>query len=96
MKACVAYNNGRTHKYYVKIGQGYLCKYVVPWDISRLKTYPGLAHFAVDRRHMMCVDRCLSLIVDFRTSSMVSYGLLLILAPKYTKITISFKTLMNL
>ena len=55
---------------------------------SRLITYPGLASFAVDRPYMMCVDRCLSLIVDLRTGSMGSYELLLILSPKCIKITI--------
>ena len=86
MKACVAQNSGRAHKYQVKVGQGYFCK-CVTWVLNRLETKSGLARFAVDQWHRMCVDRCQTLDVDLRTGSMVSYGLLLILSPKCTKIT---------
>ena len=85
-KASVVQNNGRAYKYQVKNGQGYFFKYVLTWDLSRLETQLSFACFAVDQRHMMCVDQCLSLIIDLQTSSMAIYELPLILSLKCIQI----------
>ena len=70
----------------LKYGRG-ISKNVCDLGFKSAGNLVGSCALPVDRRHRMCIDRCLSLNVDLQTGSMVSYGLLVILSPKYTKIT---------
>ncbi|KAF3553031.1 hypothetical protein F2Q69_00017647 [Brassica cretica] len=49
----------------LKVTQGYFCKYVLTWVLSRL----GLARFAVDRWHRVCIDRWWTLNVDLELAA---------------------------